>query len=166
MGGSYTPAASHNPIIQTSHWEGQTAKGHSEYERSGATGSSDDTSHLPAHLYSPRVDQQPHTSRQCSCRVGLWDWESPLTPLPPSLLPLAIRTLMHARDRLPEAETMAVGQPAIPGGDGTCPPSGRPVTQSLDRRVDTPLGHLVISPPPQPLESPHHSLAVLRGLLP
>ena len=46
--GPYTPAAGHNPIIQTSHWEGQAAKDHSEYERTGAMGSSDGTGHLPA----------------------------------------------------------------------------------------------------------------------
>ena len=48
VGDPYTPAASHNPVIQTSHWEGRMAKGRSENEGSGATGSSDCTSHLPA----------------------------------------------------------------------------------------------------------------------
>ena len=41
-------AAGHNPIVQTSHWEGQMAKGHSEHEGSGATGPSDCSTHLPA----------------------------------------------------------------------------------------------------------------------
>ena len=35
-------------MIQTSHWEGHTAKGHSEWAGSGAAGSSDGTTHLPA----------------------------------------------------------------------------------------------------------------------
>ena len=59
MGGPYTPAAGHNPVIQTSHWEGRTAKGHSEYEGSGATGSSDGTSHLPAASTSPGLTSNP-----------------------------------------------------------------------------------------------------------
>ena len=48
MGDPYTQEAGHNPVIQTSHWEGQMAKGHSEHEGSGATGYSDCTSHPPA----------------------------------------------------------------------------------------------------------------------
>ena len=48
MEGPYTQAAGHNPIIQTSHWEGQMAEGHSEHEGSGAMGASGGTSHLPA----------------------------------------------------------------------------------------------------------------------
>ena len=46
--GPYIPEAGHNPTIQTSCWEGQMAKGSSGYERSGAMGSSDGTSHLSA----------------------------------------------------------------------------------------------------------------------
>ena len=46
--GLHVPAAGHNPIAQTSRWEGQMAKGSSRYERSGATGSSDGPSHLSA----------------------------------------------------------------------------------------------------------------------
>ena len=46
--GPYIPEAGHNPAIQTSHWEGRMAKGHSEHEGSGATGSSDGPSHLSA----------------------------------------------------------------------------------------------------------------------
>ena len=46
--GRYTTAASHNPIVQTSCWEGQMAKDRSEHEGSGAIGSSDGTSHPPA----------------------------------------------------------------------------------------------------------------------
>ena len=48
MEGPFTPAAGHKPVIQTSHWEGQTAKGCSGEEGSGATGSSGYTSHPPA----------------------------------------------------------------------------------------------------------------------
>ena len=53
------------PVIQTSHWEGQMAKGCSEHEGSGATGSSECTSQPPAasRLHSPGANQQPHTSR-------------------------------------------------------------------------------------------------------
>ena len=39
VAGPCTPATGHNPIILTSHWEGRTAKGCSEHEGSGATGS-------------------------------------------------------------------------------------------------------------------------------
>ena len=46
--GPYIPEAGHNPAIQTSCWEGQMAKGHSEHKGSCATGSSDGPSHLSA----------------------------------------------------------------------------------------------------------------------
>ena len=71
---------------------------------------------------------------------------------------------MYMGDRLVEAETMTVGLQATPGEDRRGPSSERPVTQCLNRRVDAPLGHLVISLHPPPLESPRHSLAALRGL--
>ena len=71
---------------------------------------------------------------------------------------------MYVGDRLAEAEMMTVGLPATPGEDGRDPPSGRPVTRCLDRRVDAPLGRLIISLHPPPLETPHHNLAALRGL--
>ena len=45
---------------------------------------------------------------------------------------------MYAGDRLAEAETMTVGLPATQGEDGRGPPSGRPVTGCLNRRVDAP----------------------------
>ena len=108
--GPYVTEAGHNPAVQTSCWEGRIAKGHSEHEGSGATGSSDG----PSHLYSPRVDQQPRISSWCSHRVRLQDWESPLTPRPPSLPPLTVGTPMYMGDRPPEAEMMAIGLPAIP----------------------------------------------------
>ena len=57
--GPYIPAASHNPVVQTSHWEGQTAKGSSGYERSGATGSSDGPSHLSATSALPELTSNP-----------------------------------------------------------------------------------------------------------
>ena len=71
---------------------------------------------------------------------------------------------MYMGDRLAEAEMMTVGLPATPGEDGRGPSSGRPVTRCLDRRVDAPLGHPVISLHPPPLETPHHSLVALRVL--
>ena len=153
--GLHTPAAGHNPIIQTSRWEGRTAKGSSGYESSGAMGSSDGPSHLSATSTLPESTSNPVSAAGAAV----------LTPLPPSLLPLAVRTLTYAGNRLPEAEMMTVGLPAIPGEDRRGPPSRRPVIQSLDRRVDAPLGHLVISFHPPPMESPRHSLAVLRRLL-
>ena len=57
--GPYIPAAGHNPIIQTSHWEGQMAKGHSEHEGSAATGSSDGTSHPSAASTPPESTSNP-----------------------------------------------------------------------------------------------------------
>ena len=107
-------------------------------------------------LYSPRVDQQPRISSWCSCQVRLQDWESPLTPWPPSLPPLTVGTLMYMADRPPKAEIMAVGLPAIPEEDKRGPPSGRPTSRHLARRVDTQLGRLIISlhPPPQVLRRP------------
>ena len=150
--GPYVPEAGHNPAMQTSCWEGQMAKGHSEHEGSGAVGSSDG----PSHLYSPRVNRQTRISSWCSCRVKLQDWESPLTLRPPSLLPLTVRTPMYVEDRLPKTEMRAIGLPAIPREDGRCPPSGRPISQCLTRRVDAQLGCLVMSlhPPPQALRRP------------
>ena len=71
---------------------------------------------------------------------------------------------MYAGDRLPEVEMMTVGLPAAPGEDGRGPPSGRPVAECLNRRVDTPPECLIISLHPPPLESPCHSLAALRKL--
>ena len=68
-----------------------------------------------------------------------------MTPLP-SLLPLAVRTLMYMGDRLAEAEKITVGMPVTPGEDGRHPLPGSPVTRHLNRRVDTPLG--------LPLETP------------
>ena len=73
------------------------------------------------------------------------NWESPLTPWPPSLLPLTVGTPMYTGDRLPKAEMMFIGLPAIPEEDKRGPPSGRPISQCLTRRVDAQLGHLVIS---------------------
>ena len=87
-----------------------------------------------------------------------------MTPLPPTLLPLAVGTLMYPGDRLAEAKMMTVSLPATPGEDGKGPPSGRPVTGHLDRRVDTPPGHFIIFLHPPPLETPHHSLVALQGL--
>ena len=46
--GPYIPEAGHNPTIQTSGWEGKTAKDCSEHEGSGAMGSSDGPSHPSA----------------------------------------------------------------------------------------------------------------------
>ena len=104
-------------------------------------------------LYSPRVDRQPHISSWCSRQVKLQDWESPLTPQPPNLPPLTVRTLMYAGDRLHKVEMMAVGLPATPEEDKRGPLSGRLICQCLTRRVDAQLGCLVIPlhPPPQAL---------------
>ena len=71
---------------------------------------------------------------------------------------------MYVGDRLAEAKTMTVSLPATPGEDGRGPPSGRPVTGCLNKGVDAPLGCLIISLHPPPLETPCHSLAALRGL--
>ena len=57
--GLYTTAAGHNPIVQTSHWEGRTAKGHSEHEGSGATAPSDCFTHLPATSTPPELTSNP-----------------------------------------------------------------------------------------------------------
>ena len=59
---------------------------------------------------------------------------------------------MYVGDRSPKVEMVTVSLPAAPGEDGRGPPSGRPVTRCLNRRVDTPLGHLIIylHPPPSP----------------
>ena len=57
--GPYIPAAGHNPVVQTSRWEGQTAKGHSEHEGSGAMGSSDGTSHPSAASTPPELTSNP-----------------------------------------------------------------------------------------------------------
>ena len=48
MEGPYIQAASHNPTLQTSCWEGRTAKDSYEHEGSGATSSSDGPTHLSA----------------------------------------------------------------------------------------------------------------------
>ena len=58
--GPYIPAVGHNPVVQTSHWEGQMAKGCSEHEGSGATGSSDGTSHLSATSTPPELTSNPY----------------------------------------------------------------------------------------------------------
>ena len=118
------PEASHNPAVQTSRWEGRTAEGRYEQEGSGATGSSDGPSHPSATSTLPESTSNPWFSR----RLRLQDWESPLTPQPPSLPPLTVGTLMYAGDRLPEAEMMAVSLPAIPEEDEKGPPSGRPIS--------------------------------------
>ena len=60
MGDPYTLAAGHNPIIQTSHWEGRMAKGCSEHEGSSATGSLDCTHNLPAASTSPGSTSNPY----------------------------------------------------------------------------------------------------------
>ena len=65
-------------------------------------------------------------------------------------------------DRLPEAKMMTIGLPVAQGEHERGPPSGRLVTQSLYRRVDAPLGCLIIFLQPPPMESPCHSLVVLR----
>ena len=57
--GPYVPEASHNPTVQTSHWEGQTAKGRYEHKGSGATGSSDGPSHLSAASTLPELTSNP-----------------------------------------------------------------------------------------------------------
>ena len=93
-------------MIQTSRWEGCTAKGHSGQVGSGTAGSSDGTTHLPATPISLGAGQQPCISRQYSCRVSLQDWESPLTPLPPNLLPLVVRILMYVGGRVLKAKTI------------------------------------------------------------
>ena len=63
---------------------------------------------------------------------------------------------MYMGDRLPKAEMMAVGLPAIPEEDERGPPSGRPISQRPARRVDAQLGCLVIPlhPLPQVLRRP------------
>ena len=55
----YVPEASHNPAIQTSHWEGQMAEGHYEHEGSGAMGSSDGPSHPSAASTLPELTSNP-----------------------------------------------------------------------------------------------------------
>ena len=71
---------------------------------------------------------------------------------------------MYVGDRSADAETMTGGLPATPGEDERDPPSGTPATGSLDRRVDAPLGHLIISLHLRVLEAPCQSLAALRRL--
>ena len=75
------------------------------------------------------------------------DWESPLTPQPPSLLPLKVRTLMYAGDQLPKAEMMAISLPATPEEEERAPLSGRPICRCLARRVGTTTG-APHNPPP------------------
>ena len=102
----------------------------------------------PAIRQPPLLSQsQPATLYQqlCSRQVKRQDWESPLTPWPPSLLPLPAGTLMNVGDRLPEAEMMAISLPAIPEEDERFPLSGRPISRCLARRVDA------LYPPPQAL---------------
>ena len=57
--GPYVPEAGHNPAVQTSRWEGRMAEGHSEHERSGATGSSDGPSHPSAASTLPESTSNP-----------------------------------------------------------------------------------------------------------
>ena len=45
---------------------------------------------------------------------------------------------MYTGDRLPKVEMITVGLPATLEEDGKGPPSGRPVTRCLDRRVGCP----------------------------
>ena len=80
----------------------------------------------------PFPQSQPATPYQQMVQplVRTLGQESVLTPLPPSLLPLAVRTLMCVEDQL---------APATPGEDGRHPPSGRPV-RCLIKGVDAPLG--------------------------
>ena len=46
-------------MIQTSRWEGHTAKGHSEWADCGAAGSSDGTTHPPATTISQGLVSNP-----------------------------------------------------------------------------------------------------------
>ena len=57
--GPFNPEASHNPTVQTSHWEGQMAKGHPEHEGSGATGPSGCSTHLSAISTPPGSTSNP-----------------------------------------------------------------------------------------------------------
>ena len=57
--GPYILEAGHNPTIQTSLWEGQTAKGHSEHEGSGAMDSSGGSSHPSATSTLPESTSNP-----------------------------------------------------------------------------------------------------------
>ena len=110
------------------------------------------------------------------CQPPLLSWSSPANPYqqmvhpPARMLGLGVTFDSSATkpaptgsqdtdvygSRLPEAKTMAVGLPAIPGEDRRGPLPGRPISRCLARRMDVQLGHLIISlhPPPQ----------VLRGL--
>ena len=63
---------------------------------------------------------------------------------------------MYMGDRLPKAEMMAVGLPAVPEEGERGPPSGRLIHRCLTRRVGAQLGHLII-----PL---HHPPQALRDL--
>ena len=108
-----------------------------------------------SHFRFPGAGQQPHTSRQCSCWVSLQDWESPLTPLPPNLLPQAVRTPMYVGGRVLEAETITASLPVAQKERERGPPSGRPVSRRLIRWVSTPLGCLAMSPQlPTPESTP------------
>ena len=60
FGDPLTPATGYYLVIQTSHGEGQLAKGPAEYEGSGATGSSDGTNHLPATSFPQSRPAIPH----------------------------------------------------------------------------------------------------------
>ena len=66
--------------------------------------------------------------------------------------PTDSQDMTYMEDRLPKAEAMAVSLPVIPGEDGRCPPSGRPTSQCLTRRVDTQEGRPIMSLPPPPQE--------------
>ena len=90
-----------------------------------------------SHSHFPGTSQQPCTSRQCSCQVSLQDWESPLTPLPPNLLPQAVRTPMYVGGRVLEAKTITASLPVAPKECERGPPSGRPVSRCLVRWVST-----------------------------
>ena len=104
-----------------------------------------------SHSHLPGVSQQPHTSRQFSCRVSQRGWESPSTPLPTNLRPLVIRMPMAAGGRELKAEMITPGLPVTPGESERGPPLGRPVSRCHTRWVSTPLGHLVMAPQPQHL---------------
>ena len=118
-GGLSTQGTTCIPTIPTCCWEGYPHESHSGQAGSGAMGSGATGSSITgsgaagllrwcypcaSHSHLPGVSQQPHTSRQCSCQVSLQDWESPSTPLPTNLLPLAVRTPMATGGRVLEVE--------------------------------------------------------------
>ena len=85
-------------------------------------------------------------------------WESPLTPLPPNLLPQVVRMPMYVGGRVLEAEMIT----AFPRKHKRGPPSGRPVSRHLTRWVNAPLGHLTMSPQLQHLKAPRPNMVVVR----